>query len=270
MSEGGASRIGTGSRAVFRPRDCHAHTTFSDGDLAPADAALAARARQVRPAISDHVSGDVARSVRDLAGVRRYLRALEALADADLAIGAEFCWHDPLWREIPLALLTRFTHTIGSLHAIVLPGGSQVHMFQQRLPEGLGREAYMDAHVAGFERLTSEMTVDIFAHPTLLPLPLREVPLEELWTEEREERAVRALASRGIAFEVSNRYRPHERFVRRAVQAGVRISLGSDGHAAEHVGDLAWPLEAARAAGVRDSDLYEPLTHGSRILRRAG
>ena len=46
------------------------------------------------------------------------------------------------------------------------------------------------------------------------------------------------LRAAGIAFEISNRYRPHERFVRRAVAAGVRISLGSDGHTREQVAAL--------------------------------
>ncbi|HWZ58157.1 MAG TPA: hypothetical protein VNW46_04200, partial [Gemmatimonadaceae bacterium] len=87
---------------------------------------------------------------------------------------------------------------------------------------------------------------------------------EELWTEAREERAVAALKAAGIAFEVSNRYRPHARFVARAWAAGVRLSLGSDGHTAEQVGDLTHPLTVARAAGVRDEDLYDPLVHGTR------
>lgn len=249
------------------PRDCHAHTTFSDGALSPAELVRAVRARGVRPGIADHVTRDVVRSVKDVDAVRRYLHALEALEEPDLAIGAEFCWHDPLWRELPSALLSRFTHCIGSLHAIYLPGGTRIHMFQRELPGGLTLDAYMDAHVAGVERLTREMPVDVFAHPTLLPLPLRDLPLEELWTEEREERALRALAAAGIAFEVSNRYRPHERFVRRAVAMGVRLSLGSDGHTPDQVGDVAWPLALARAAGALDEELYDPLRHGSRALR---
>ncbi len=88
----------------------------------------------------------------------------------------------------------------------------------------------MEIHVAALERFAAEMPVDILAHPTLLPVPLRALPIESLWTEARETRAVAALRGGGIAFEISNRYRPHERFVQRAHAAGVRLSLGSDGH----------------------------------------
>ena len=75
---------------------------------------------------------------------------------------------------------------------------------------------------------------------------------------------MRALHDAGIAFEISNRYRPHERFVRRAAERGVRISLGSDGHTPDQVGDLAFPLDLARRLGVRDEDLYDPAVHGSK------
>ena len=243
------------------PVDCHAHTTFSDGTLEPAQLAAVVRARGVRPSVADHLSTDVAWAVKTVDETRRYLDALDRL---DVLRGAEFCWHDSLWRELPDELMRRFTHRLGSLHAIQLPDGGWVHMFQKRLPPGLEPEAYMDAHVASLERYAAEMPVDILSHPTLLPLPWRALPLEELWTEAREERAVRALADAGVAFEISNRYRPHERFVRRAVSAGVRISLGSDGHSREQVADVAWPLSVARALGVRDADLYDPAGHGRR------
>ena len=145
-----------------------------------------------------------------------------------------------------------------------LPDGSWLRMFHRAWPKKLEVDAYMDAHVESLERFALEMPVDILAHPTLLPVALRERPLEELWTEAREERAVRALARAGIAFEVSNRYRPHERFVRRAVSEGVRIALGSDGHTEEHMAMLEWPLYRARLAGARDAELYDPLVHGRR------
>ena len=125
----------------------------------------------------------------------------------------------------------------------------------------------MNAHVDNLEHFARGMPVDILSHPTLLPWELRAVPLEELWTEPREERAIDALFDAGIAFEISNRYRPHERFVQRAIARGVRISLGSDGHSAEQVGDIAWPHALARSLGVPDDAIYDPIVHGSKTRR---
>ena len=75
---------------------------------------------------------------------------------------------------------------------------------------------------------------------------------------------IAALAANGIAFEISNRYVPHDRIVQRAIDAGVRISLGSDGHSRVQVAEVSRPLETARRLGVPDTELYEPTRHGSR------
>ena len=250
----------------WSPVDLHAHTTFSDGLLSVAEVAAAAAARGVRPTVADHLSRCVSQAVKSVEGVRDYLDALEG--QPVLAAG-EFCWHDTLWRELPDDLVRRFSHRVGSLHAVELPGGGELHMFARGWPRGLTPDAYIDAHVDALERFAREMPVDILAHPTLLPIPLRTRPLEELWTEPREERAVEALRAAGIAFELSNRYRVHERFARRAAERGVRLALGSDGHTAEQMADLAWPLALARSLGVADADLYDPTVHGSRTRSEA-
>jgi len=249
------------TRASWRPVDCHAHSTFSDGELSVEDVIERATALGVRPSVSDHIATYMAAAVRTTEQVREYLDALE---QHDVLRGGEFCWHDRLWRELPDDLVRRFTHRIGSLHAIVLARGDVVHAFSRRFPPNLSADAYMEEHVANLERFAREMPVDVLAHPTLLPLAFRNWPLEELWTESREERAVRALAAAGIAFEVSNRYRAHERFIRRAWEHGVRLSLGSDGHSYEQVADVAYPLELTRSLGVPDEELYDPVRHGSR------
>jgi histidinol phosphatase-like PHP family hydrolase len=172
---------------TWTPIDCHAHTTFSDGQLTPEALVERVRAREVRPSIADHASTDVASSLKTVDAVREYLDVLSRL---DVARGAEFCWHDTLWRELPPAMMRQFSHRLGSLHAIVLPDGSWVHMFQRHIPDGLTPDRYMDAHVATLEQFAREMPVEILAHPTLLPLSYRTLPIEELWTEAREERAV--------------------------------------------------------------------------------
>ncbi|MBA3889539.1 MAG: hypothetical protein H0X64_03320 [Gemmatimonadaceae bacterium] len=244
----------------WQPVDCHAHSTHSDGTLTVAEIVDLARERGVRPSVADHITSDIAKGIRTVDGVVPYLEDLEG---HDVLRGGEFCWHDTLWRELPPAIVTRFSHRLGSLHAVAVDSGALVHAFR-RFPPALTPDAYMQSHIRAFEALASEMPVDILAHPTLLPIPLRKLPLEELWTEEREDRAVDALFHAGIAFEISNRYRPHERFVRRAVDRGVRIALGSDGHTVTQVADVAWPLALARSLGVSDAALYDPAVHGSR------
>jgi histidinol phosphatase-like PHP family hydrolase len=245
----------------WQPVDCHAHTTLSDGALPPVQLIERVRARGVRPTISDHISTDIALGIKSVTGTRDYLDELEPL---DVFRGGEFCFHDSLWRELPDDVTSRFTHRIGSLHAVRLATGAWVHAFAPRLSEGISLPAYLDGYITTLEWFAREMPVDILAHPTLLTIPVRRLPTEEVWTEELEERVVDALFAAGIAFEISSRYRPHERLVRRAVDRGLRISLGSDGHKPEQVGDIEFSLQMARALGVADADLYDPSVHGRR------
>lgn len=246
---------------TWRPVDCHAHSTFSDGALPVPDVIARANELGVQASVSDHISLDVVKSIKTVDGTRAYLDTLEQF---DVLRGGEFCWHDTLWRELPENVVRRFTHRLGSLHAVRMPDGSLVRAFARTLPAGLTVEAYMDAHITSLESLAREMPVDILAHPTIVTIPYRELNPEELWSEESEERLVNALFESGIAFELSNRYWPHERLVRRAAARGVRFSLGSDGHTLEQIADIKRPLALARSLGIADEDLYDPRRHGSK------
>lgn len=249
----------------WTPVDCHAHTTMSDGALSIGELIEAVGEKGARPSVADHLSTDVSQAVKTIAGVREYLDALEPY---DVARGGEFCWHDPLWRELPADLSARFTHKLGSLHAVHIPGARRpLSMWHRELPNGVTPAAYMALHLDELERFAAEMPVDILSHPTLLPLPIRELPVDELWTDAIEERLVDALYRAGIAFEISNRYRPHERLVKRAHDRGVRLSLGSDGHTRAQVGDLAFPLEMAMRVGAETHSLFDPHVHGTRAAR---
>jgi histidinol phosphatase-like PHP family hydrolase len=246
---------------TWQPTDCHAHSRHSDGSLTVAEVIARAASLGVRPSVSDHVSHDAPTTVDSLAEIDAYLTDLERF---DVLRGGEFCWHDPLWREVPPALARRFTHRLGSLHSIRLADGSFFRAFNHAPPRGVSAAKYMEAHVASLETLAAEMPVDILSHPTLVPPSLREGDPEALWTEALEERAVAALRAAGTAFEISSRYVPHERLVRRMVDGGVRIALGSDGHSREQVADIVAPLATARRLGVADGDLYDPTVHGSK------
>jgi histidinol phosphatase-like PHP family hydrolase len=246
---------------AWQPTDCHAHSRHSDGALTVAEIVARAAALGTRPSVTDHISRDAPTEVNSPAAVERYLDDLERYP---VLRGGEFCWHDALWRELPEPTVRRFTHRIGSLHSIRLATGRFFRAFSHELPPELTAKVYMTAHVASLEAMAKEMPVDILAHPTLVPPPLRQLDPHELWTERDESRAVKALKRAGIALEISARYPPHERLVRRAADAGVRLALGSDGHGAEQVANVATPLAMARRLGVPDDALYDPTRHGSR------
>lgn len=248
------------SRA-WRPTDCHAHSTHSDGALSVAEVAARGVALGVQASVADHISRAAPTTVTSRAAVDDYLDDLEHF---DVLRSGEFCWHDSLWRELPETTVRRFTHRVGSLHSIRLPDGSFFRAFTHSIPHGLTPTDYIEAHVTSLETFAREMPVDVLGHPTLVPPSLRSMDASELWSEAHEERAVVALRDAGIAFEISARYPPHERLVRRAADAGVRLSLGSDGHSRDQVADIAVPLAFARRLGVADDALYDPARHGSR------
>lgn len=245
----------------WRPIDCHAHTTMSDGALRVDALVETAMTRGVRPSVADHISRDVRGAVKSVTAVRAYLDELDR---HEVARGGEFCWHDDLWRELPDDVMARFTHRVGSLHGVWTGTGTLIHAFSGTLPDGLTPASYVEILLDNLERLAREMPVEILAHPTLLPIPFRRLSPEEVWSEAQEERAVHALAAAGIAMEVSARYRPHERLVARAHDAGVRLALGSDGHTREQVANLEFPLALVRRLGVPDDALYDPWAHGRR------
>ena len=247
--------------SAWQPTDCHAHSRHSDGALTVAEVVARAAELGTRPSVTDHISRDAPTDVNSPSAVERYLDDLERYP---VLRGGEFCWHDALWRELPGSTVKRFTHRVGSLHSVRLSDGRFVRAFSHELPASLTPTMYMTAHVASLEALAKEMPVDILAHPTLVPPPLRQMDPHDLWTERLEARAVKALVKAGLAFEISARYPPHERLVRRAAAAGVRLALGSDGHGPEQVANIAAPLAMARRLGVADDALYDPARHGSR------
>ncbi|HET6763569.1 MAG TPA: hypothetical protein VFH27_07845 [Longimicrobiaceae bacterium] len=242
-------------------QDLHAHSTLSDGDLTPRRVAEVAAERGVEIGIADHVSGRNADRFVGTAGqVERYLATIEALP---VFVAGEFCWCDDLWKTLPAELMDRFDYRIGSNHGFELPDGSIGSPWWKTLPAPWAARPHdvIDAMVSNLCRMVGEMPIQIAAHSTLTPPALYalEPDVHAWWTAEREDRWVEALARSGVAMEISNRYRlPHDRLLVKAKQAGVRFTLGSDGHTEQQVGRLEWAAETARRVGITGADLWVP------------
>jgi histidinol phosphatase-like PHP family hydrolase len=242
-------------------QDLHCHTTMSDGRLSLREVVETAARRGVQVGIADHVSGAIPSfMISTLDEVRAYQDALE---EAPVFRSGEFCWADSMWRDLPDEVMARFDYRVGSNHAFWLPDGSTASPWWESLPAPWSRDPQrlMEIMVANLCDMVRTMPVQIAAHSTFMPpaFGALERDVHAWWTEEREDRYVEALREGGVALEISNRYRlPHDRLLVKAREAGVRFSLGSDGHAAEQVAALGWAVETARRVGVTERDLFVP------------
>ena len=249
------------SERLLGTQDLHCHSTLSDGEVAPRRVADLAAERGVQIGIADHVSTrNPDRFVSSLQAVESYLDTLEGLP---VFVAGEFCWCDGMWRDLPPDVLERFDYRIGSNHGFPLPGGEFASPWWKELPAAWqGRaEDVMEALLENVCQMVRSMPIQIAAHSTLTPPALYalEADVHAWWTPEREDRYVDALVQSGVAMEISNRYRlPHDRLLVKAREAGVRFTLGSDGHTEAQVGRLDWAVETARRVGVTDADLFVP------------
>ena len=256
---------GSADGALLGRQDLHCHTTMSDGRLSLERVVEVAAERGVQVGIADHVSTrNPELMVSTDEEVAAYLDAIEA---APVFRSAEFCWCDTLWRELPDEVMRRFDYRIGSNHGFWLPDGSVASPWWERLPAPWDSrpQKLMELLAANLCDMVRTMPIQIAAHSTLIPPALRalEPDVHAWWTEEREDRYVEALAESGVALEISNRYRlPHDRLLAKALEAGVRFSLGSDGHSEKQVAALDWAAETARRVGVTDDELFVPERRG--------
>lgn len=116
---------------------------------------------------------------------------------------------------------------------------------------------YMDY---ALEVLTTQ-PVDIFAWPLFLPVCIAR-DYYELWTEKRMGQIITAAKMRNIAIEINDMaHKPHEAFILKAKQAGLKFAFGSDSRN-YNVGKLAFCKRIAQKCGLTADDFYVPVKRG--------
>jgi len=117
-------------------------------------------------------------------------------------------------------------------------------------------EAFMEQLVSRIEGVVRE-PIDVYVNPTYLPKSLAD-QYDTLWTAERVDRVIRALAASGVALEISNSLRlPRPDFVRKAKSAGVKLTCGTNNGGAE-LGHLEYCLEMIDEVGLTPDDMWLP------------
>ncbi|MEA3366482.1 MAG: hypothetical protein U9R68_00035, partial [Planctomycetota bacterium] len=105
-------------------------------------------------------------------------------------------------------------------------------------------------------RVLSE-PITILANPTWLPPAVKD-KYDELWTEARMQKVIRAAIDHRVALEINARSGyPHDRFIRLAKTMGAKFSFGTNNFHDKPI-DMSRCFEAIRRYGLTKDDMYVP------------
>lgn len=119
-------------------------------------------------------------------------------------------------------------------------------------------EIFMDQLVNRIEQILSTEPIDIYVNPTFLPDEIAD-RYDELWTTKRMDRVIQALVRNKIALEINDRRKiPSAIFIKRAKDAGVKFTFGTNNAGANDLGRLEYCIAMAQACGLEPSNMWIP------------
>ncbi|MEZ5069375.1 MAG: hypothetical protein R2751_00020 [Bacteroidales bacterium] len=116
---------------------------------------------------------------------------------------------------------------------------------------------FMEQLVQAIESVLTE-PIDIHVNPTYLPAEIAD-RYDELWTEARMDRVIQALLDNDVALEINSRFRiPSPAFIKRAKDAGVKFTFGTNNGGADDLGRMEYAIEMIEFAGLEPLDMWVP------------
>jgi histidinol phosphatase-like PHP family hydrolase len=230
-------------------RDLHVHSIHSDGAMTVEEILEVANRKGYLVGIADHASPED-KIVHD-AHMVAYLDELERYPvyrsiELDVELGT----------SLSSTCLDKLDYTIVGVHFLTVDRVQT--FFWDPLALIPDPDAFVEAYISTATSAMRRMHMDIFAHPTLLPISLRSESAR-LWTPDRIRRLVVAAVQNHVALEISGHWRvPSEELLREGLRQGATFSLGSDGHGPDSMCDLDYPLEMVRTLGIGPDRLFTP------------
>ncbi len=82
---------------------------------------------------------------------------------------------------------------------------------------------------------------------------------DNLWTEDRMDKVIKVLVDNNVAMEISARYKiPSATFIKRAKNAGVKFTFGTNNIGADDLGRLDYCIEMVEVCNLTSNDLWGP------------
>ena len=117
---------------------------------------------------------------------------------------------------------------------------------------------FMDQLVDNIVKVVTTEPIDIHVNPTYLPAGIAD-QYENLWTDERIDKVVKALAESGVALEINNRFKiPSAKIISRAKEAGVKFAFGTNNGGANDLGRMEYGIDMVYECGLTSQDMWFP------------
>jgi hypothetical protein len=162
-------------------------------------------------------------------------------------------WLDMFSKEV----ISKFDYVFTDAMTWTNDSGKRMRLWIPAETEVGDPQDFMDQLVDRTEKILTE-PVDIFVNPTYLPEEIND-RYDELWTPERMDRVIKALLDNGVAFEINNRRQiPSPAFIKRAKEAGVKFTFGTNNGGANDLGRMDYAIEMINECGLTAADMWMP------------
>jgi hypothetical protein len=185
------------------------------------------------------------------------LEHLDSVAGRPVFVGVQVNDRDWHTRHSP-ELLKRLDYVLADTMIMPMPDDDSppVKLWMPELYTIDDPEAWMERYMRHNLRVLSE-PITILANPTYLPAAVQD-RYDELWTDARMKRVIRAAIDNHVALEIPARSEfPGDRFIRMAKKMGARFTVGSNNFDAKPI-DMSRCLEAIRRFGLTGDNMYVP------------
>jgi len=162
-------------------------------------------------------------------------------------------WFDMFSEEV----ISKFDYVFTDAMTWTNDNGKRMRLWIPEETEVGDPQDFMEQLVDRIEKILTE-PVDIYVNPTYLP-PEINARYDELWTPERMDRVIKALVDNQVAFEINNRRRiPSPAFIKRAKDAGVKFTFGTNNGGVNDLGRMDYALEMITECGLTTADMWIP------------
>ena len=123
-------------------------------------------------------------------------------------------------------------------------------------------EAFMQRYMQFIEQILTTEPIDIFGWPTFLPVPIAR-HYADLWTTQRIDKIIdlcahpqKTFRTKKIAIEINElSHVPDENFIKRAKQAGLKFTFGTDSRN-QNAAHFHYCYQMAQRCGLTEADMF--------------